>query len=176
MLLDDITGFSGTESVPYQYDMWEPQSVAFTAITYALSSAPTVALTWSGNSLCPVTYHITDIDYARSENFASTYTITPNDGTDGAQSVDGIWTDDPKLGFFYIRAVVKNIPDPATSEIIEVLTTEVKYYVNIVNPCIVTNSINVPTAITDIDYTVKATAETRNVSPWTDIATVNWGN
>ena len=121
--------------------------------------------------MCPVTYHITDIDFARTENFNTIYTITPNDGTDSAQTLAGIWTTEPKRGYFYVRAVVKNI-----NQNTEVLTTEVKYYVNIVNPCIVTGSINAPAAITDIDYQVKATAEVRNVIPFTDIATVNWGN
>ena len=54
--------------------------------------------------------------------------------------------------------------------------TEVKYHVNVINPCIVLNSINPPTAIARIDYSVKAGAETRNVIPFTDIATVDWGN
>ena len=63
-----------------------------------------------------------------------------------------------------------------TNQDTEVLIHEVKYYVNIVNPCIVTNSINSPTAIADIDYNVKDPQDDTIVTPFTDIASVNYGN
>ena len=126
---------AASASSPFEYDMWQQQHLDISRIYYANENTPTVAL---GHTKCPVDYEITDINAERSELFGNDYYITPDDGSDTDQTLRGIWDPDAggeKDGYFWIRAIVYNNRGGGDTE---VLINETEFWVNIVDPCIVT--------------------------------------
>lgn len=137
-----------------------------------------------------------------NNNVAYDYYITPNDGTHVNQVVTGIWDHDSpggpeKNGYFWIRAIAYHnkigvspttLASPKNQKSTQlhtgtiVLQQEVKMWVNIIDPCIrgtpgATNSITVPTAISDMIYVINGhpAATTRNVNFWKDEASTLYG-
>ena len=150
-----IAGFTGTAGAPYEWHMWQAQSVTFTGVSLSVSG-------------CPTHYYITEDNAERTEETA-VYTITDQGGN--SYVLAGRWTDgEVSTRFYYLQAKVYNYLDTE-----QVAIDEVEYWLEVTNPCLRTDSITEQT-IADLDYWIKDSAVSVTFTDFEDWASTAYSD
>ena len=129
----EMIGFTGTQTNPYEWEMYQTQEVLFSQIYISVPG-------------CPISYKIVSDQYESNAETAI-YTISSHESQ---MKLSGVWTVGVQsTRLYYVNAHISN--QQATKV---VTNTKAQYWVKINNPCLRSSQIT-SQLIVDLDYWIK---------------------